>query len=108
MEHVLRLLLLNTGLRAPPLTGLRVGDVVEGPPPHLRVISKGAKPHTVELQPETDQLLRSYIPTETDLKPQTWLFPKARAKTRRPIGRREVAPTGLVRFTREFRGVLAA
>jgi integrase len=58
MEHVLRVLLLNTGLRATPLTGLRVGDLNAGPPPHLRVISKGAKPHTVELQPETYELVR--------------------------------------------------
>jgi integrase len=90
MEHVLRVLLLNTGLRASPLTALRVGDLNQGPPPHLRVISKGAKPHTVELQPETYELVRSYILAETDLKPQTSLFPKQRAKVPHPIGRREL------------------
>jgi integrase/recombinase XerD len=54
------------------------------------VISKGAKPHTVELQPETYELVRSYILAETDLKPQTCLFPKQRAKVPHPIGRREL------------------
>jgi integrase/recombinase XerD len=90
MEHVLRVLLLNTGLRATPLTGLRVGDVVEGPPPHLRVISKGAKPHTRGAPAGDVRAPALLILAETDLKPQTWLFPKQRAKVTHPIGRREL------------------
>lgn len=84
------MLLLTTGLRATPLSGLRVGDIVAGPPPHLRVVSKGAKPHTIELPPDSYELLRSYALAETDLRPQTWLFPKRTGRVLRPIGRREL------------------
>ena len=54
------------------------------------VISKGAKPDTVELQPETYARVHSYILAETDVKPQTCLFPKQRVKMPHPTGRREL------------------
>ena len=72
-EGLVRSLLLYTGLRATPLSRIKVGDV-SWTPPELRLFVKRSKTQVIPLHPALAPLLRDYIKTETDGFPETFLF----------------------------------
>jgi site-specific recombinase XerD len=82
-DHLLLLLLYNTGARISELLALRVGDVdLAGR--HLELVGKGRKQRCIPLWPSTQRLLRRWLkvnrwPPEASLLPNRFGHPLSRA-----------------------------
>jgi site-specific recombinase XerD len=82
-DHALLLLMIQTGVRASELVGLRVCDVHLGTGPHCRVTGKGRKKRATTLTSETVAILRTWL-KERSGEPDEPLFPTRQG---RPLSR---------------------
>ncbi len=86
-DHALLALMIQTGVRAPELTGLRIGDVHLGTGSHIRVLGKGRKKRAPTLTGETVTVVRAWL-KERRGQPEDPLFPtrQGRALSRYTVG----------------------
>jgi integrase/recombinase XerD len=86
-DHALLALMIQTGVRASELTGLRIGDVHLGTAAHIRVLGKGRKRRATTLTAETVKVLRAWV-KERQGQPEEPLFPtrQGRSLSRYTVG----------------------
>lgn len=76
-DHVLLLLVVQTGMRLSEMTGLQRGDVTLGTGAHVRVMGKGRKERSIPLTKRTTAILNNWM-KEPEVGSTGFLCPSAR------------------------------
>lgn len=75
-DHLLLMLMFNTGARVSEIVNVRVTDIVLGPTSCVRLHGKGRKQRTLPLWKETTCEVRQWLRMNPELKPESALLPR--------------------------------